>query len=125
MFELTLGNWVPIARTLFEDVNEWFIVFTVFHKLSMGFAVIGVINGIFIQETFKVAACDDTIMFLQKERATKTHIRKMRTFFEKADISSAGSVRIEEWRAVMRDPRVCIWLAAQDLEPSDVDDLFI
>ena len=34
----------------------------ILHKLVIGFAVVGVINGVFIQETFKVASSDNQIM---------------------------------------------------------------
>jgi len=124
MFEITLGNWMPVARLLFDDVSEWFFFFSVLHKLSMGFAVIGVINGIFIQETFKVASCDDTIMFLQKERAMKTHVRKMRKFFDKADQSHDDVINRAEWHDILSNPAVCTWLSAQELDSFDVDDLF-
>ena len=37
----------------------------------------GVINGLFIQETFKAAACDDDIMMRQKAREEHVHRKKM------------------------------------------------
>merc|ERR1712137_1296598 len=45
MFEITLGNWPPIARVLFENLGPWLLIFSVVHKLTIGFAVVGVING--------------------------------------------------------------------------------
>ena len=54
MFEITLGNWPPVARILQENVSEFYVAFSIIHKLVIGFAVIGVINGVFMQETFKV-----------------------------------------------------------------------
>merc|ERR1712151_1463021 len=77
MFELTLANWPPVTRLLAEEVSEWFMVLCVIHKLTIGFAVIGVINGVILQETFKVAQLDDTIMMRQKTTATKALQRKL------------------------------------------------
>merc|ERR1719218_333567 len=54
MFELTLANWPPVTRLLAEEVSEWFMLLCVAHKITVGFAVIGVINGVILQETFKV-----------------------------------------------------------------------
>ncbi|CAL1157567.1 unnamed protein product, partial [Cladocopium goreaui] len=45
MFEITLANWPPVCRALTENVTEWFMIFFLVHKVTMGFAVIGVING--------------------------------------------------------------------------------
>merc|ERR1719352_2248153 len=81
MFEITLGNFVPVARVLIEDVHPALMLFSLMHKLLFGYAVINVVNSIFVQETFKVAACDDTIMTMQKERAEQIHVKKMSLFF--------------------------------------------
>jgi len=124
MFEITLGNWVPIARLLMDGVSEWFLLFTIFHKLTMGFAVISVINGIFTQETFKVAACDDTLMMMQKSRAMRMHTKKMQAFFEAADDSGDGFLDKDEFRSILQKPAVRTWLAAQDLDATDADTLY-
>merc|ERR1711908_238447 len=78
MFEITLGNWMPPCRALVENVNEWYCIFFVLHKLVIGLSVLAVINGVFIQETFKVAGQDDWLMTVQKERLIRTHSRKMK-----------------------------------------------
>ena len=38
----------PLAHILVNQ--EWFMLLCILHKLVIGFAVVGVINGIFIQE---------------------------------------------------------------------------
>merc|ERR1712232_1055758 len=40
MFELTLANWPPVTRMLTEKVSEGFMFFCLFHKLTIGFAVV-------------------------------------------------------------------------------------
>merc|ERR1712078_260290 len=45
MFEMTLANWPPICRLLSEQVSEYFVAFCLLHKLTVGFAVVGIING--------------------------------------------------------------------------------
>merc|ERR1719336_3259276 len=53
MFEITLGNWMPPCRALVENVSEWWMLFSLTHKLVIGFSVLSVITSVFIQETFK------------------------------------------------------------------------
>ncbi|CAJ1336444.1 unnamed protein product [Effrenium voratum] len=127
MFELTLGNWPVIARVLQDKVHEAYFIFSIAHKVTIGFAVIGVINGVFMQETFKVAGSDDKIMMRQRERERKLHTKKMKVLFEHADESGDGILDIEEFRQVMENPSVRTWLAAQDLHmnsPEASDQLF-
>eukprot|EP00913_Durusdinium_trenchii_P020203 g18982.t1 len=64
--------------------------------VTIGFAVIGVINGVFMQETFKVAGSDDKIMMRQRERERKLHTKKMKVLFEHADESGDGILDMEE-----------------------------
>eukprot|EP00930_Biecheleria_cincta_P093149 TRINITY_DN8332_c0_g1_i3.p1 TRINITY_DN8332_c0_g1~~TRINITY_DN8332_c0_g1_i3.p1 ORF type:complete len:697 (+),score=134.64 TRINITY_DN8332_c0_g1_i3:56-2146(+) len=124
MFELTLANWPPIARMLQDDVSEWYVVFSVMHKLSIGFAVTGIINGVFMQETFKVAASDDIIMMRQAERKRTLHMKKMLRLFKHADSSGDGNLGRSEFRGVMTNPGVKSWLAAQELNVAEPDLLF-
>mmetsp|Transcript_18242 Transcript_18242/g.42495 ORF Transcript_18242/g.42495 Transcript_18242/m.42495 type:complete len:782 (+) Transcript_18242:59-2404(+) len=124
MFEMTLANWPPVCRVLVENVSEAYLIPALAHKLTIGFAVVGVINGVFMQETFKVAATDDRIMVRQKQMAMTTHVRKMRALFERADDSGDGLVDLEEFRLVVSDPGIKTWLASMDLDASDVDMLF-
>ena len=43
MFEITLANWPPASRLLAENVSEWFMLFGIIHKLTIGFAVVSVV----------------------------------------------------------------------------------
>ena len=52
-----------------QQPQEYFAIFNVAYKLVIGFAAVGIINAVFIQETFKVAASDDTVMMRQKARS--------------------------------------------------------
>merc|ERR1719282_761964 len=124
MFELALGNFAPISRALYENVNEWFIVFTIIHKVTVGFAFIGVINGIFTQETFKVARQDNEIMLRDAQRSYKIHVKKMRRLVASADQTGDGELSLEEFRSMFQDPVLKAWLCSLELCPADVDLLF-
>eukprot|EP00928_Gymnodinium_smaydae_P071305 TRINITY_DN5492_c0_g1_i2.p1 TRINITY_DN5492_c0_g1~~TRINITY_DN5492_c0_g1_i2.p1 ORF type:complete len:261 (+),score=28.67 TRINITY_DN5492_c0_g1_i2:1183-1965(+) len=124
MFEITLANWPPVCRVLMENVSEGFIVFSILHKLTIGFAVVGVINGVFMQETFKVASTDDRIMLRQKQHAGIVHAEKMRRLFNAVDCEHRGYISFDQFRVVMSDPHVKTWLASMELSTDDVDKLY-
>eukprot|EP00434_Breviolum_minutum_P006944 symbB.v1.2.006130.t1/scaffold365.1/size219215/5 len=100
------------------------MVFCIMHKLTVGFAVIGVINGVLMQETFKVAQADDLVMLRTRQKAVATHVDKMRQFFEEADTSRDGRIDFEEFQAIMQNKEVKIWLSAMELDVRDVRQLF-
>uniref|UniRef100_A0A7S4Q5C2 EF-hand domain-containing protein n=1 Tax=Alexandrium monilatum TaxID=311494 RepID=A0A7S4Q5C2_9DINO len=124
MFEITLANWIPVCRALTETVNEWFLIFALVHKFIIGFAVVMVITGVFLQETFKVAATDDTIMINTKQRQIKTHTAKMTRLFEAADEDRNGILDKEEFKALLSSPDVLMWLSSMGLEVQDANDVY-
>jgi hypothetical protein len=124
MFEVTIGNWMPPCRALTENVSEWFMILFLFHKLILGFSVVNVIQGVFVQETFKVASTDDSIMLMQRERAQKCHLKKMKALFMHADEDGNGALDRDEFKAVMRDPSIKTWLSSMELDVRDADNVF-
>jgi len=124
MFELTLANWPPVARLLSEEITEWFMIICVLHKLTIGFAVVGVINGVILQETFKVAGSDDMIMVRQKRRDQASLRRKLSALFEALDHSEDGELDYEEFELIATHPEIQLWLAAMDIETDDLRLLF-
>jgi len=124
MFELTLANWPPVTRLLSEEVSEWFMLFCLLHKLTIGFAVMGVITGVILQETFKVAATDDYIMVRQKKRTADVTKKKMTQLFNALDTQGDGELEFEEFESIAQDPEVKTWLASMDIETDDLKKLF-
>merc|ERR1712032_805170 len=124
LFELALANWSPICRFLVEEVNEAHMVFVLLFKLGMGIAVLGVINAVFMQETFKVANTDNDIMVRTKTKAAQMHKEKMETLFRVLDTDGNGRLQREEFKSVLMDPTIHTWLASMDLDASDADTIF-
>merc|ERR1712137_612395 len=124
MFELSLGNWVVVGRFLMNDISEWLCLSVLIHKLVVGFAVIRIISGVFLHETFKAAATDDDLMLMQKKRLMQKHARKMKRFMSKADVSGDGGLSRDEFKGILKSEDVRAWFSAQDLDAGDADLLF-
>lgn len=124
MFELTLANWPPVARLLCEEVSEWFMLLCLIHKLTIGLAVVGVMNGVMLQETFKVASTDDLIMVRQKKRAAFVFQTKMKRLFAALDSDNDGFLDYDEFVVIAGHPEVRHWLASMDIETDDLRSLF-
>merc|ERR1712113_213159 len=90
----------------------------------MGFAVVGVINAVFIQETCKVVQNDDEIMYRQGRRANRILAEKMRRLMATADTSGDEKLDREEFREMFQNTELKIWLASLEFKPKDVDALF-
>eukprot|EP00929_Paragymnodinium_shiwhaense_P079860 TRINITY_DN41628_c0_g2_i1.p1 TRINITY_DN41628_c0_g2~~TRINITY_DN41628_c0_g2_i1.p1 ORF type:complete len:585 (-),score=90.57 TRINITY_DN41628_c0_g2_i1:50-1804(-) len=121
LYELTMANWVPIARTVVENAGDGYMVFFIIYRTIVGFAVLKVVTAIFNAETFRVLQSDDDIMLLHKERQINIHARRMETLLLEGDESHDGELNLEEFRAVMEDPVVKRWLLAQDIEFRDIE----
>jgi len=124
MFELTLGNWIPITRLLTEHVSEWWAIPMLMYKMFMGFAVVKVITGVFLHETFKVAATDDDLMVVQKSRAVAKYRKQMQNVFMKADSDGDGFLNREELSRALAEHKTKTLLSAMDLEVNDTNVLF-
>eukprot|EP00929_Paragymnodinium_shiwhaense_P110842 TRINITY_DN7812_c0_g2_i1.p1 TRINITY_DN7812_c0_g2~~TRINITY_DN7812_c0_g2_i1.p1 ORF type:complete len:393 (-),score=35.80 TRINITY_DN7812_c0_g2_i1:133-1311(-) len=121
MYELTMANWVPVARTVVDNAGDGYILFFVIYRTLVGFAVLTVVTAIFNAETFRVTQSDDDVMLLHKERQIAIHARRMRSLLLEADQSHDGVVNLEEFQSVMSDPKIKKWLLAQDIELRDVE----
>jgi len=124
MFEITFANWTPACRILMEHVSEFYIMFSLVHKLSVGFSIVSVLIGVFIQETFKVATSDDHIMLINKDRSVLRHARQMDKLFHGLDLSNDGVLTREEFANIVHSPSVKHWLSALELDVVDAHLLF-
>eukprot|EP00811_Abedinium_folium_P028874 NODE_4505_length_1883_cov_5.449317.p1 GENE.NODE_4505_length_1883_cov_5.449317~~NODE_4505_length_1883_cov_5.449317.p1 ORF type:complete len:571 (-),score=140.50 NODE_4505_length_1883_cov_5.449317:169-1764(-) len=124
MLELTTGNFIPVTRLLTENIGEGYGAFLFIYRFIVGFAVIKVISGVFLHETFRVAASDDDLMIVQKMRATQKLAKNMKYLLCSLDRSHDGAVDRAEFLSLMSDERLKVWLMAMDVEVENVDVLF-
>eukprot|EP00913_Durusdinium_trenchii_P025508 g23943.t1 len=77
MFEVLFANWAPACRVLVDNVSEWYsIAFILYRHFSwdrvgrirccVGFAVLNVVNAVFVQSTMRVASVDEELVAAEK-----------------------------------------------------------
>jgi len=123
MFELTFGGWAKIGRLLI-GVNGWWGVPILLHQFMIGFAVLSVVRGVFIQQTFKVAETDNYIMMKQREREARIHAAKMKRLFKTADKDGSGGMDLAEFKDICNNSFMKEWMFAYGLLIDDVDKLW-
>jgi hypothetical protein len=107
-------------RILTDNVDESWGLFFVGYKCVGGFAVVTVITGVFMQETFKVADTDDDLLIIRQTRQTNNHLRKMSRLFQVANRTGKGTLSFSDFKTLMDDPFIKTWLAAYELNVVDV-----
>eukprot|EP00927_Polykrikos_kofoidii_P005717 TRINITY_DN12270_c0_g2_i1.p1 TRINITY_DN12270_c0_g2~~TRINITY_DN12270_c0_g2_i1.p1 ORF type:complete len:560 (-),score=58.82 TRINITY_DN12270_c0_g2_i1:23-1672(-) len=124
MHEIFLANWVPPCRLLMTNVSEYYSVFFITYRCIIGFAVLNVINAVFVQQTMKVATADQEILILHKQRAKEDYVRKLNVLFGQLDASGDGTVSWDEFCVALSDPKGKAWMSALEIEASDMQGLF-
>merc|ERR1712061_701257 len=78
-----------------------------------------VIRGIFLHETFNVAAQDDQVMILKRQRQVANFVKKMTLLFHELDDSKDGNLSFDEFETLTADPRMKAWLGAMEFDVHD------
>ncbi|CAJ1425181.1 unnamed protein product, partial [Effrenium voratum] len=124
MFEILFANWGPPCRVLIENVSEWFSVFFLLYRCVLGFAVVNVVNAVFVQQTMKTASTDEELAFKQKEKDIALYTRKVRNLFQSMDASGDGAINLEEFAKLVKSPKLKFWMSQLELEYHDLLSLF-
>eukprot|EP00811_Abedinium_folium_P036035 NODE_8781_length_1470_cov_10.174981.p1 GENE.NODE_8781_length_1470_cov_10.174981~~NODE_8781_length_1470_cov_10.174981.p1 ORF type:complete len:458 (-),score=91.29 NODE_8781_length_1470_cov_10.174981:96-1418(-) len=119
MFEVTFGNFIPVTRILMENVSEGYGAFLIIYRFVVGFSVVQVITGVFMHETFQVAASDDALMVVQKQRTMQKHATKMKLLMTRLDSSNDGVLDRLEFSRLLDDNQLKTWLSSMDVEVND------
>mmetsp|Transcript_48297 Transcript_48297/g.108501 ORF Transcript_48297/g.108501 Transcript_48297/m.108501 type:complete len:397 (+) Transcript_48297:3-1193(+) len=124
MFEILFANWSPPCRVLVENISEWFSIFFLLYRCVLGFAVLNVVNAVFVQQTMKTASSDEELAFKQKERDTNLYTRKVKKLFQTMDSSGDGTINREEFAKLVNSPMLKFWMSQLELEYHDLMSLF-
>eukprot|EP00930_Biecheleria_cincta_P016188 TRINITY_DN13264_c0_g2_i1.p1 TRINITY_DN13264_c0_g2~~TRINITY_DN13264_c0_g2_i1.p1 ORF type:complete len:655 (-),score=114.68 TRINITY_DN13264_c0_g2_i1:296-2260(-) len=124
MFECLFANWGPPGRILIEYVSEWFAIFFLFYRCIIGFAVLNVVNAVFVQQTMRVAHADEEIAFKRKLEAQAAYTRKLQQLFHKLDESGDGEISWDEFSQMLVSPQLKFWMSELEFESHDLVGLF-
>jgi hypothetical protein len=124
VIELTIGNWVPITRDLQEYISPWLAFLVLVYRLIMEIAILKVVTGVFLHETFRVAKSDSELMIRGKMREDKLFRNKMASLFRDIDTDDSGTLSKDEFEAAFKHERTSMYLGALGLSYSDTDQLW-
>lgn len=124
MFEILFANWGPPCRVVVENISEWFSLFFLLYRCVLGFAVLNVVNAVFVQQTMKTASSDEELAFKQKERDMAMYTRKVKKLFETMDDTGDGCLNLEEFQKLAQSPKLKFWMSQLELEYHDLMSLF-
>jgi len=124
MFEILFANWGPSCRILVESISEWFSLFFLVYRCVLGFAVLNVVNAVFVQQTMKTASSDEDLAFKQKEKDIAQYMRKVKRLFQTMDASGDGAINLEEFSKLVKSPKLKFWMSQLELEYHDLLSLF-
>jgi len=123
MFEVLFANWAPACRVLVET-DEWFSLFFLVYRCVIGFALLNVVNAVFVQQTLKTATCDEELQYRQKQIEVDKYTRKVRQFFKTIDESGDGAITFDEFSQLVESPKLKFWVSQLELEYHDLLGLF-
>eukprot|EP00439_Symbiodinium_sp_Y106_P051926 s4493_g6.t3 len=118
------ANWGPACRVLVDNISEWFALFFLLYRCVFGFAVLNVVNSVFVQQTMKTATSDEELAFKQKEKDIAQYNRKVRKLFQTIDSSGDGAINLEEFEKLVQSPKLSFWMSQLELEYHDLLSLF-
>lgn len=124
MFEIIFANWGPICRLLLDDVEEATGLFFICYRCVIGFAILAVIQAVFIQQTMKTAAHDDQLCIEEKNREKAKFVERLCRVFNELDTNGDGVISWDEFEPMMRDERLQGLLLTLEVSASDVYGLF-
>lgn len=124
MFEILFANWAPACRVLTDNVTEWWTLFFLLYRCLVGFAVLNVVNAVFVQSTLKVAHADEELQFEAKQKAQRNLMNKLQNMFLALDTSGDGLLSWDEFNEAISSPKMAFWMSQLELESSDLKSLF-
>mmetsp|Transcript_117169 Transcript_117169/g.185414 ORF Transcript_117169/g.185414 Transcript_117169/m.185414 type:complete len:381 (-) Transcript_117169:34-1176(-) len=124
MFEVTIGNWGPVAWLLIDNVGELYLFPILMYKCTAGFAVLNVINAVFLRQTMKVADELDDYMIEEKKKAGQKYMNRLQNLFREMDANGDGVLTKEEFEHVLASASMKAWLQLLDIQATQLHDLF-
>jgi hypothetical protein len=101
MFEISLANWAPSCRVLLNYVSESFGIFFLIYRCGIGFAVLTVVQAVFIQQTIQSAQRNEEFALWQKRKEQDKQLQALMKAFNNLDESGDGYVTWNEFMPIL------------------------
>jgi len=124
MFEIMFANWGPPCRVLIENVSEWFSIFFLLYRCVLGFAVLNVVNAVFVQQTMRTASSDEELAYKTRQKEIGLYTKKVKRLFQTMDSTGDGAINLEEFSKLVQSPKLKFWMSQLELEYHDLLSLF-
>ncbi|CAE7570921.1 Catsper1, partial [Symbiodinium sp. CCMP2456] len=90
---------------------ELFSIFFLLYRCVLGFAVLNVVNAVFIQQTMKTANSDEELAFRQKQKDWALYANKVKKLFQSMDSSGDGAINFDEFSKLVASPKLKFWMS--------------
>lgn len=124
MFEITMANWVPCARDVFDHVGEFWALVIIVYRCLFCSAVVKVITALFITETYRVLADDDDLAKMKDQREKRVFARKARKIMAMIGRWHTGTLQKKHVDALLDDEEVADHITPLGFETQDLRTLF-
>jgi len=124
MFEVTLGNWVPSCRLLYDNVSGWFGLVYILYRCCFMFAIVRVITAVFIAETTRCANNDDELALQKKHVQKEQYCAKLKEVFVNLDRNGDGVMSWDEFEPLVTNSKLKTWLATLEIDTHDLMTLY-
>eukprot|EP00434_Breviolum_minutum_P003929 symbB.v1.2.003454.t1/scaffold194.1/size275082/15 len=124
MFEVLFANWGPPCRVLADNISQWFAVFFLLYRCVFGFAILNLLNAVFVNQTLRTASGDEELAFKQRQRDLKNYQNKVQMLFRNIDTSGDGAISKDEFSKLVESPMLQFWMGQLELEYHDLMSLF-
>jgi len=124
MFEVLFANWGPPCRVLADNISQWFAVFFLLYRCVFGFAILNLLNAVFVSQTLRTASGDEELAFKQRQRDLKNYQNKVQMLFRNIDTSGDGAISKDEFSKLVESPMLQFWMGQLELEYHDLMSLF-
>ncbi|CAE7264034.1 para [Symbiodinium natans] len=124
LFEVFFANWAPACRVLVENISEWYSLLFLIYRCGIGFAVINVVNAVFVQQTMQVAKGDEEVLLLEKQKAEEKYLKNVAKIFQALDTSGDGLLSWAEFEVLLQDHKLKFLLDKLEIAAGDLKTLF-
>jgi len=124
MFEITLANWVPSCRLLYDNVSEWFGGIYIAYRCCFMFAIIKVITAVFIAETTRCANSDVELAVQKKVRDRAAFCDKCAELFYHLDADQSGTITWDELELLVTSTILQNILSVLEIDTHDLEAVF-